>query len=167
MTRWRDEVTENDRAAVRRLVAATGFFNAAEEDIAAELVDEALRDGKASGYEFIFVDDPEAPAELCGYACFGPLTGRLRSYDLYWIAVSPSHQGRGLGKQLIREAERRVREQGAVEMFIDTSGRAQYVPTRAFYESMGYIAHELVPDFYARGDDKVVYRKEFSRSRHP
>ena len=59
-----------------------------------------------------------------------------------------------------------MREQGAVEMFRDTSGRAPYVPTRAFYESMGYIAHELVPDFYASGDDKVVYRKEFSRSRH-
>jgi hypothetical protein len=47
-------------------------------------------------------------------------------------------------------------------MFIDTSGRAQYGPTRAFYERMGYVRHELVPDFYSPGDDKVVYRKQLT-----
>jgi hypothetical protein len=45
-------------------------------------------------------------------------------------------------------------------MFIDTSGRAQYQPTRAFYERMGYSRYEVVRDFYAPGDDKVVYRKQ-------
>jgi hypothetical protein len=45
-------------------------------------------------------------------------------------------------------------------MFIDTSGRDQYRPTRSFYERMGYRTREIIPDFYAPGDDKVVYHKE-------
>ena len=160
MTEWRDEVRESDRQAVRRLVEATGFFSAEEQDIAVELVDEALAHGDACGYEFIFTDGVES-GDLLGYACFGPITSRPDSYDLYWIAVAPSCQRQGLGRQLMQEVEARALRQRAVDMFIDTSGRAQYRPTRSFYERMGYVRHERVPDFYAPGDDKVVYRKVF------
>ena len=162
---WRDEVCGDDRYAVRQLVTATGFFSAAEQDIAVELVDDALTRGEAAGYEFLFADDEEQPGMLRGYACFGPIPSRPGEYDLYWIAVAPSGQRHGLGRQLIAEAERRAVSRGAVCMFIDTSGREQYLPTRAFYERMGYRIHEVVPDFYPAGDDKVVYRKQLRTPR--
>ena len=166
--RWRDEVQEGDRQAVRRLVASTGFFTAEEQDIAVELVEEALNEGETAGYQFIFAD-ADAPAvangarsadALLGYACFGPIPSRPGGYDLYWIAVAPSAQRHGMGKRLIEEVQRRALVQGASDMFIDTSGRDQYQPTHAFYERMGYSRYEVVPDFYAPGDDKVVYRKQ-------
>ncbi len=156
---WRDEVCDCDRQAVLALVAATGFFNADEEQIAIELVDEALTHGSASGYEFIFADVPDRPGELLGYSCFGPIDNRPGAFDLYWIAVSPDHQRQGMGRQLIDESERRIHAACGTEIFIDTSGRAQYRPTRNFYERMGYQVHEVITDFYAPGDDKVVYRK--------
>ena len=163
--RWRDEVAEDDRQSVRQLVASTGFFSQAEQDIAVELVEETLREGDAAGYQFIFADAPAAnsrrlPGALRGYACFGPIPSRSGGYDLYWIAVAPSEQGHGLGRLLIEEAERRALRQGAEDMFIDTSGRAQYQPTRDFYERTGYSRYEVLRDFYAPGDDKVVYRKQ-------
>jgi GNAT superfamily N-acetyltransferase len=163
--RWRDEVAEDDRQAVLRLVASTGFFTPEEQDIAVELVEETLREGAAAGYQFVFADvsaasESKLPTALRGYACFGPIPSRSGSYDLYWIAVAPSEQGQGLGRSLIEEAERRALRQGAEDMFIDTSGRAQYQPTRAFYERMGYSRYEVLRDFYAPGDDKVVYRKQ-------
>jgi GNAT superfamily N-acetyltransferase len=153
---------ESDRSAVDRLVAATGFFSPEEQGIAVELVDETLSLGKASGYEFIFVDSETIPRDLKGYTCYGAIPSRPRSFDLYWIVVAPDHQGRGLGKRLLAETERRALAQGATEMFIDTSGRGQYLPTRSFYERTGYATHEVVRDFYAPGDDKVIYRKRFA-----
>lgn len=156
---WRDRVRDRDRDAVRRLVAATGFFSPAEQEIAVELVDDALIHGQAAGYEFIFADANEGNGGLTGYACYGPIPARAGDYDLYWIAVDPSLQRRGLGRQLIEEVERRTLWAGARNLFIDTSGRQQYRPTRSFYESMGYKVHEVVPGFYAPGDDKVIYRK--------
>ncbi|MEX2126461.1 MAG: GNAT family N-acetyltransferase [Woeseia sp.] len=153
---------ESDRQSVRRLVVSTCFFSPEEQDIAVELVDEALSAGKSSGYDFVFADNEQVPGDLLGYACFGPIPARPCSFDLYWIAVSPSRQRHGLGKQLLEEAEQRALQQGAADMFIDTSGRDQYRPTRAFYERMGYRPHEVVPDFYASGDDKVVYRKQIA-----
>ncbi|MGH8195390.1 MAG: GNAT family N-acetyltransferase [Woeseiaceae bacterium] len=155
---WRYHVRVADRDAVRRLVAETGFFSAPEQDIAVELVDDTLAQGRASGYEFVFADAPGGA--LQGYACFGPINPPLPGFDLYWIAVSPAYQGNGLGTRLLREAERLAQAQGATEMYIDTAGRAQYRPTRAFYERAGYRIHEVVPDFYSTGDDKVVYGKQ-------
>jgi ribosomal protein S18 acetylase RimI-like enzyme len=83
----------------------------------------------------------------------------LSSFDLYWIAVAPDKQRGGLGRDLIRESERLARGQGATQMFVDTAGRAQYAPTRAFYERMGYRKAAVLDDFYAPGDAKVIYSK--------
>jgi hypothetical protein len=60
---------------------------------------------------------------------------------------------------LIRESERLAGESGAKQMFVDTSGREQYAPTRAFYERMGYTKAAVLRDFFAPGDDKVIYVK--------
>lgn len=157
---WRDVVRDSDRGAVRRLVSATGFFSPAEEDIAVELVDDALANGAASEYRFLFADGADGEPE--GYACYGPVTAGATRFDLYWIAVAPGRQRGGLGRALLAEAERRASGEGATEMTIDTAGRPQYAPTRAFYERMGYEVLEVIPDFYSAGDDKVVYRKSLA-----
>lgn len=156
--RWRSEVRENDAAAVRRLVADTGFFNGEEVDIAVELVEETLQRGERAGYAFVFADDDSGESgELLAYTCYGPIPATRSSYDLYWIAVAPSSQGQGLGAAILRESERRAREAGATQMYVDTSGRDQYRPTRAFYERTGYERAAVLRDFFAPGDDKVVY----------
>lgn len=157
---WRSDVRAGDPNAVGKLVAATKFFSAAEKDVAVELVDEALARGGASGYHFVFADSEGSPGELDGYACYGPIPATAASFDLYWIAVSPSLQRSGLGRRLIRETERRAASLGAQQMFVDTSGREQYAPTRAFYERMGYEKAATLDDFYAPGDAKIIYSKK-------
>lgn len=156
---WRDTPRQGDVLAVTKLVAETGFFSAEEQQVAAELVEETLVRGNASGYEFVFVDAPGNAATLLAYACFGPIPATLSSYDLYWIAVTPSQQGSGLGGRLLREAERRARASGGTRMYLDTSGRAQYAPTRAFYERNGYQVAARLEDFFAPGDDKIIYSR--------
>jgi ribosomal protein S18 acetylase RimI-like enzyme len=159
LTRWRTKLRDSDAAAVKRLVTDTGFFSAAEVDVAVELVDEALTRGSASGYEFVFADDPKQPGELLGYACYGPIPATQASYDLYWIAVAPRRQRKGLGARLLAEAEREAAKRGAARMYVDTSGRAQYAPTRGFYERNGYQKAAELEDFYAPGDAKIIYAR--------
>jgi GNAT superfamily N-acetyltransferase len=156
---WRYVVRESDVDAVARLIAATGFFSTEEQLLAAELVEERLSRGRASGYEFLFADDPERDGWLLGYTCFGPIPATASSYDLYWIAVAPHVQNQGLGGKLLRETERLAQEQQATRMFVDTAGRAEYAPTRAFYERMGYHVEANIADFYAPGDAKVIYAR--------
>lgn len=156
---WRVTLQESDAAAVYALVTETGFFSESEQRIAIELVEETLSMGKESGYEFVFADMPDEPGDLLGYTCYGPIPDTASSFDLYWIAVSPAQQRTGLGSALLRETERLALQQDATRMFVDTSGREQYAPTRNFYERMGYREEARLIDFYAPGDDKVIYAK--------
>jgi GNAT superfamily N-acetyltransferase len=156
--RWRDKVIESDRTAVDQLVAATGFFDAAEQALAVELVDETLARGSKSDYQFLFADSNDGE-DLLGYACFGRIPATESSFDLYWIAVSPGEQGKGLGAELLKKAEAVCRDQGGTRMFVDTAGRDQYTPTRSFYERMGYEKAAVLDDFYAPGDAKVIYAR--------
>jgi D-alanine-D-alanine ligase len=150
----RDEVRPGDDQAIRDLIAATGFFNPEEVAIAAELAQERLRRGSESGYEFVFA---EAGGALLGYTCYGRIPCTLASWDLYWIAVHPGTQGTGLGRRLLAETETRVAAAGGMAVYAETSGRPQYVPTRAFYERCGYDVAAVLPDFYAPGDAKYVF----------
>jgi ribosomal protein S18 acetylase RimI-like enzyme len=156
---WRTDVQASDAVAVRSLVADTGFFSAEEIAVAVELVDETLIRGKASGYEFVFAEAAGSRGKLLGYSCFGAIPATASSFDLYWIAVAAGKQRGGLGGELIRESERQAKAMGATQMFVDTAGREQYAPTRAFYERMGYRKAAVLDDFYAPGDAKVIYAK--------
>lgn len=153
-TGFRDEVRPADVQAVRDLVRATGYFSEEEVAIAADLVAETLARGADAGYEFLLA---EQDGRLTGYSCFGRVPCSTVSWDLYWIAVHPTGQGSGLGRRLLRETERRVRAAGGLALYAETSGKAQYASTRAFYEKSGYATAGVFADFYAPGDAKYTY----------
>ena len=117
----------SDLRALRRLVESTSVFYPEEIEIAMELLEERLRRGAGSGYEFIFA---ERAGELVGYCAWGAVPLTKGSYDLYWIAVAPEAQGLGLGRELMRLAELKVAKLGGGRLYIETSSRAaQYVPS--------------------------------------
>ena len=153
---FRYEVRPEDPATIRRLVAATGFFSAAEVGVAEELIQERLSKGLEAGYEFIFA---ERCQQTVGYVCFGAIPCTSGSYDLYWIAVDPACQRQGIGALLVGETERTIRQVDGRHIYIETSGRPLYAATRKFYERCGYLRVAELADFYAAGDAKVIYRK--------
>lgn len=159
--RLREEPTGRDGAAVRALTAVTGFFSDEEVAVAVELVDARLAQGLASGYRFLFAD---GDGGLDGYVCYGPIALTRSSFDLYWIAVRPEAQRRGLGRLLMEAAEERARELGATAMYVETSSRPQYEPTRTFYRRLGYHAAAELPDFYGPGDGQVIFAKQLRRA---
>jgi ribosomal protein S18 acetylase RimI-like enzyme len=81
---------------------------------------------------------------------------------LYWIAMHPDFQGAGGGSQLLDEVERRLTQREARLLIVETSSRTDYAPTRRFYEVRGYTRAAVLSDFYAPGDDRVVYTKRLT-----
>lgn len=157
---WREAVQEGDIEAVRSLVARTGFFNAEEETIAADLVRERIERGAASGYHFLLACEPSG--RLAGYACWGPIDGTDGRHDLYWIVVDPLRQRAGFGRELLRRAEQRMVAAGATRVYAETAGREQYGPTRAFYRRCGYRKAAELADFYAEGDAKIIFARDLT-----
>lgn len=178
---FRDTPLPTDPAAIRDIVASTGFFRDHEIAVAVELIDERLARGLASEYHFLFAESVgrasrlpagQRPApQVLGYTCFGPIACTQGSFDLYWIAVHNTQRGQGLGRALLAETERRIA--GGVpsadapmsplirgrRIYIETSSQPKYEPTRAFYLKCGYREEARFEGFYVEGDDKVVYAK--------
>jgi GNAT superfamily N-acetyltransferase len=138
------------------MVAGTGFFSPAEVDIAVELVDDRLSRGGKSDYRFLLA---ERKGALIAYTCFGAIDGTLNSYDLYWIVVRDDLRKMGIGRELMRRTEDRILRSRGGRVYVDTSSRDQYAPTRAFYMRCGYRQAAVLPDFYAPGDGKIIYEK--------
>ena len=44
-------------------------------------------------------------------------------------------------------------------MIVDTSGTDDFAMTRKFYSQNGYEEEARIRDFWADGDDKVIFRK--------
>lgn len=151
-----------DVADIRRLTGDSGFFTDSEVDVAEELAIDLLEKGPDSAYRFLVAELAGGGSRgggVIGYASFGPISCTLGSFDLYWIVVDNDHQGLGLGRQLMQESERLAVTEGARRMYVETSSKPQYLPTRAFYERCGYHVEAQLHDFYAPGDGKVIYMK--------
>ena len=156
---FRRTILSSDVTAVRELVISTGFFEAApdEIDIAAELVSKALDRGSTdSGYHFIFAEEN---GDVLSYVCFGPIPCTVGSFDLYWLTTHRKAQRRGLARQIVGEMFRDLARIHGRKVFLETSGRTQYLPTRKFYEACSFVLEARLTDYYAPGDDCLIYSR--------
>jgi GNAT superfamily N-acetyltransferase len=145
-----------DAESIRYLAQVEPLFSSEEAETVGELLDAYLTEDDHDGYFFLSaVED----GRLLGFACYGhtPLTDG--TYDLYWIAVAAEAKGHGVGRALMAQVEDEVRSLGGRMVKLETSGRPEYEPTRAFYHRIGYTHCATVPDFYAPGDDLVIFSR--------
>jgi ribosomal protein S18 acetylase RimI-like enzyme len=151
-------LSASDRGRIEEITRAVGLFREDEVLVALEVFDEAVRVAASDApYRAI---GAAIDGKLAGWICWGPTPCTLGTYDLYWMAVDPALQGSGVGTALITEMERRLLAGQARLIVVETAGRPDYEATRGFYEARGYRAAATIPDFYAPGDDQVVFVKK-------
>lgn len=152
----RKEPKAEDLISIRKLLEETEMFYAHEVDVAIELVQDRLDREQHSEYSFIIA---EQDSQVLGYTCYGEIPCTEGSYDLFWVAVSMHSQGKGIGGKLLVETEKVISSLEGRKVYIETSNREVYLPTRGFYLKHGYEQEAILKDFYKVGDDKVVYVK--------
>jgi D-alanine-D-alanine ligase len=157
---FRTTVTDSDVHLVRQITDSTGFFYPEEVDTAVELVEDRLLKGSRCGYHFLFA---EQEGRTVGFTSYGPIACTKESYDLYWIVVAGDYRGKGLGTRLLVQTEETIAALGGTRVYIVTSARPFYTPTRAFYLARGYAQIAELEDFYAPGDSKAIYVKVLPR----
>ena len=156
---FRKEPIPGDVSSIRAIVESTGFFYPHEVDVAVELIEERLSKGIASGYHFVFA---EIDGVTAAYSCFGHDEMTRSCFDLYWIVTHNDYRGMGIGKKLLQATYDEARELGCTMIIAETSGREQYKPTRAFYDSAGFTLEATLRDYYDKGDDKCFYVMRFA-----
>jgi len=148
-----------DKQPVMALIRATGMFTPAEIDVAEELIDIYLGVPEQPDYRIVVIENERK--DVTGYLTWGPTPMAEDAYDLYWMAVSPAEQGTGLGKALVRWLEGEVRKLNGRMIIIETSSQPLYHPSRQFYVNLDYKEVARIPDYYKKGDDRVIYAKSF------
>ena len=167
---------DGDLPAVRDLVVAAGMFTAEEatflDDVLAPLIGPSGQDDVDSGTCLVEEaggratatdpGDPLAPEALAAVVLYRPEEAADRVWDLTMIAVHPALQGRGTGQALMRHVEADLSGRGARMLAVRTSGTDQYSGTRAFYDRCGYDRVARVPEWWADGDDLVLFTKRLA-----
>jgi D-alanine-D-alanine ligase len=137
-----------------------GFFRPDEVDIAAELLNEALRDGPAGHYQVLVA---ELDGRQVGWSCHGRVPLTDATFDLYWIVVSPVTQRAGVGRTLLSAIEQKIDSESARWLLAETSSTDQYKSTRQFYLRCGFVVVSQIDDFYRPGDGRVIFGKRIDR----
>lgn len=153
-----EKPAEADIPEIVRMIEQAGVFNAADVECVGELLDEYFHKPGRGGYEFIVYREAGRPV---GMACYGATPLTEGTYDLYWLCVAPEARRGGIAGKLFREMEADLRRYGARLLVIETSGIDDYRPAREFYLAAGCQRQATIPDFYAPGDDLVMYTKGF------
>lgn len=155
--RIRRSLKTEDIEKIRGLVASLGHFSEEEVAISAELAEESVAKGPAkAGYYFSFLEENDV---LMGYACYGPIPFTQTVYDLYWIIVSAEFQRLQIGRRLLEDVEQSVLKEGGDTLYAETSSEEGYTAARAFYLKNGFVLFSEYPDFYKKGESKLVFRK--------
>jgi GNAT superfamily N-acetyltransferase len=148
----------SDLLPLQQILVATNSFSTEEVECAMSLLETVLNDPNQKDYQAIVADHEDIVA---GYALYGPVPLTEDVYDLYWIVTDPDLHGEGIGRQLMKETERRMRAANARMLCIETSSLEKYTRTRKFYLQARYLEESRIRDFYRPGDDRITYVKRF------
>ena len=145
-----------DTPILLAIAQGTGVFKPVEIQTLEEVLNEFHATALAQGHHSV---TDERDGEVIGFAYFAPAAMTDRTWYLYWIAVSKQAHARGVGSALLRHAEETIRHAQGRLLLIETSSLPHYERTRRFYLKHGYEQACVVRDFYAEGDDMVIFRK--------
>jgi ribosomal protein S18 acetylase RimI-like enzyme len=145
-----------DTATLLTLAQGTGVFKPLEIVALQEVLDDYHAEMHGQGHRSITY---EKDGHIQGFAYFAPAAMTDRTWYLYWIAVSKHTQAKGVGSALLHHVEKDIEHQQGRLLLIETSSLPHYELTRRFYLKQEYEQAAVLKDFYADGDDLVVFRK--------
>jgi GNAT superfamily N-acetyltransferase len=145
--------TPDDTIALLAIAEAIGFQPHELEELSKMLADSFRNDGSDG---FWVTDDDNGPV---GVAYCEPERMTDQTWNLLLIAIRPDYQRQGHGAALLHYVEQTLTVRGGRMLLVETSGLPGFDGTRRFYARCGYKKEAQIRDFYAAGDDKVVFRK--------
>ena len=145
---------------IEKFLGKVKAFSKDEVKVAVEILIITINDPEQTDYNVFVYEERK---KILGYYCTGkrPLTDAV--YDLYWIVTNPEHPKREIGKHLLDHAEEFVLSKNARWLLAETSSKESYAAARNFYLRNHYSIIAEINDFYALGDNLMVFGKYFSK----
>jgi ribosomal protein S18 acetylase RimI-like enzyme len=148
-------ITLDDAALVGELAVASGLFPPEAIDFLDKMMADYFGKNQGDGHRCV-VDDDHG---LLGVAYYEPALATDRTWYLTMIGVRQGYQGQGRGAALMRYVENALQTDHQRVLLVETSGTPDFALTRKFYAKCGYEEEARVRDYFAVGDDMVLFRK--------
>ena len=149
-------VAPADTPALVALSVSSGLFEPESSGAIREMLDEYHANVASSGQQMLTWDEG---GTLVGIAYIVPRAFADRVWELLMIAVDASRHRQGVGSQMLEAVEEAVRAEGGRLLLIETSDKASFERTRAFYRKHSYTEVAHIPDYFADGDGKASFVK--------
>lgn len=153
--------TSHDTTAILAIADAIGFQPHELETLNEMLIDYFGSNSNSPRFWITDDDEDDENGGLVGVAYCEPERMTDQTWNLLLIAIHPDRQGQGRGRKLLHSVEETLKARGGRMLLVETL--ASFERTRAFYARCGYEEEACIRDFYAAGDDKIVFRKVLSR----
>ncbi|MSP78320.1 MAG: N-acetyltransferase [Dehalococcoidia bacterium] len=105
----------------------------------------------------VLVDDVDGELRGLGTLLWRKNACAGRIYDL---VVHPAHRGKGIGKALLLAAEAHAEKRRLPTLHVEV--RANNVPARTLYESIGFALLKDLKDYYGEGEHGLHLRKSIA-----
>jgi ribosomal protein S18 acetylase RimI-like enzyme len=145
-----------DTPALLAITQGTGLFLPLDLHALDSVLADYHAENAAAGHQCFTFEDH---GQIIGFVYYAPAAMTDRTWYLWWIVVSKQTQAKGVGGQLLRQAEDGARGAKGRLMMVETSGLSTYELTRRFYLKHAYEQAAVLKDYYADGHDMVIYRK--------
>lgn len=143
--------TRADIPALQVVLDLTGLF---PRDMLPDMIAPSL-DGQSDAFWLkVHLDDTAV-----GFCYTAPEDLTDGTWNMLALAVHPGLHGKKLGGALVSATEARLKANKQRILIVDTSGTEDFASTRAFYKHHGYEEEARIRDYWAAGDDKVIFRK--------
>ena len=152
-------ITQDDTPTLVRLTVDTEMFKPVELRARQEVLNDYFNETMTQGHRAFVMEEGH---EIRGYVYYAPAPMAENTWYLYWIAVNARCQGQGIGNKLLKWVEDDISMREGRLLFIETSALPHYERTRQFYLKNGYALVARLSDWYADGDDMVIFRKRLS-----
>ena len=144
---------------LKEIALGTGVFKPLELEALKEVLDDYHDGNNQLGHKAITY---ELHGKPIGFAYYAPTAMTKAAWHLYWIFVDKSTHAKGVGSALLKHVEDDIRKSGGRTFLIETSSLPSYDLTRKFYLKHGYDQEATIRDFYADGDNQVIFRKRLT-----
>jgi N-acetylglutamate synthase-like GNAT family acetyltransferase len=141
-----------DIATIQEVLDCTGLFPG---EMLPDMVSGFLSGDESRDYWLTC----EVDGRVIGFCYAIPEDLAEGAWNMLALAVHPSRQGKGYGGALVAQLESALKGRSQRILTADTSGAEAFARTREFYRKNGYAEEARIRDFWATGDDKIVFWK--------
>lgn len=143
-------ITPSDAVeSIQTIVAQSGLFSPDELEGFSGMIPDLLAD---PDQHWININED-------GAAYFAEDAMVAGVWNLWFIATLPKARGMGVGRALLAAVERAAKTRNGRILVVETSAGDSTARARQVYQLAGFKVVGQVPDFYAEGDDKVIFSK--------